>query len=188
MVTANRIRFQGIGDQSQTARSGAEPHGSRRVHRPDDHRRRYRTGHRNEQRRERHRTALRRRYLVVEELGRHPEQDLVAQAELREMEAKTTKPKWRLLVAVAEGHNYADLAVAEGDDDRGVAGTGLPPAPRDRVISKWPGGVPPGNYTISNQSLVRVPRDPVTRAAPRLGKGSDNVLPAQPAPLIPDLS
>jgi hypothetical protein len=67
-----------------------------------------------EQRRERHRAALRRRHLMIVESGPHPEQHLVARAELRAAEGKMTPPKWRLLVAVAEGYDYTDLAAAEG--------------------------------------------------------------------------
>jgi hypothetical protein len=67
-----------------------------------------------EQRRERHRAALRRRHFAVAEIGQHPEQHLIARAELRAAAYKTTPPKWRLLVSVAEGHDYGELAVAEG--------------------------------------------------------------------------
>jgi hypothetical protein len=68
----------------------------------------------NEQRRERHRAALRRRHLTPDQANPHPETHLVARAELRSAKRKTTPTKWGLLVAVAEGHDYADLAATNG--------------------------------------------------------------------------
>jgi phage/plasmid primase-like uncharacterized protein len=68
----------------------------------------------NEERRERYRAALRRLHLTTNDASPHAEEHLVARAELRAAEAKTTKKKWRLLVAIGEGHDYAELAAAEG--------------------------------------------------------------------------
>ncbi len=65
-----------------------------------------------EQRRERHRAALRCRYLVPIDRSPHPEIQLFARAGLRSAKARTTNTKWRLLLEVGEGHEYAELAVA----------------------------------------------------------------------------
>jgi DNA-binding NarL/FixJ family response regulator len=70
---------------------------------------------RSESRNERHRARLRRMYLRAEEgASPHPHNALDARLQLRAIAAKVTPGERRLLQAVGEGYEYAEIATQMG--------------------------------------------------------------------------
>jgi len=67
-----------------------------------------------EERRERDRAYLRLVHFGGSEVSNHPEVCLAARQELRAAESKVSTKDWSILCQLAAGHNYAELAVANG--------------------------------------------------------------------------
>lgn len=69
---------------------------------------------RSENRRERYRAQLRRVHLVLEDRMADPEEVVAARRALRAAQMMVSHEDWALLCAVGEGHEYAEIAAAQG--------------------------------------------------------------------------
>jgi hypothetical protein len=67
-----------------------------------------------ERRLERDRAHLRLVHFGGSEISDHPEVCLAARQELRAAESKVSTKDWSILCQLAAGHNYAELAIANG--------------------------------------------------------------------------